>query len=474
VESIGEGLAQCRIIVCSRPAHYDQVTQALEAAHALITHADDIDALLTLLGGTPADVVVIMSDSLEDVTRFVAASDIPLVFVSEHPDPYEAVRVLREGAVNYAEPGEPLMTAVQEVLNARHPERVRPRWLDSERSILGRIISRTKIMGEVVQRIRDVAKTPNTTVLVLGETGVGKELVANAIHALSSRAEAPFVAIDCSTIPETLMEGELFGHERGSFSGAVSDRKGRVELADGGTLFLDEVGELPLPMQAKLLRMLEQREVWRVGATKARPVNVRVVAATHRDLSRMVTAGTFRADLYYRLAVFEIRVPSLRERTADILHLAEFFLDRFCREHSRLSMKFTPEAAAKLVAYDYPGNVRELRNIVEQALVTSSGDTILGSELRFRSGPSLALSAAPAPPNAEGEYLHIEWGENALDQLERRAIERALLIAEGNQTRAAKLLGVQRLSLVRAMARHGLQSQLPRGRPKKSGESSPH
>ncbi|MCC6806624.1 MAG: sigma-54-dependent Fis family transcriptional regulator [Deltaproteobacteria bacterium] len=463
-----------RILVCAGVSRFDEILAAFGHMNVDLRRADDVADVIARIGAFTPDVIICSPTSLEDeIGPLVQASKCPVVIACVHADAYEAVRALREGASDYAEIGPRLVRAVEHTMQSKNPERVRPRWLDSERTILGRIVSRTKVMGDAVQRARDVAKTPNTTVLVLGETGSGKELIANAIHALSGRSHGPFVAVDCSAIPETLMESELFGHERGSFSGAVGERRGRVELADQGTLFLDEIGELPAAMQAKLLRVLEQREIWRVGASRPRPVDVRVVAATHRDLPRMVGAGGFRADLYYRLAVFEIRVPPLRERAADILHLAEHFLDRFCREQGRPPMRFSPEAAAKLVAHPFPGNVRELRNLVEQAMVSALGDTIsvehvvTDHDAPFLPSVSEPVQAQAPPPDDEtSASFRVKWGDGALENLERQALERAIALAHGNLTHAAKLLGVGRQAVTRAILRHGLAVETHRGRPR--------
>jgi anaerobic nitric oxide reductase transcription regulator len=296
-------------------------------------------------------------------------------------------------------------------------------------------------------------------VLILGESGTGKELVAHATHELSTRAKQPLIAVDCGAIPDSLFESELFGHERGSFSGATEDRKGRLELADGGTIFLDEIGELPLPLQAKLLRVLEDRQVWRVGARASRPVDVRVVAASNRDLRKAVELGQFRADLFFRINVFPITLPPLRERGADVLHLAQHFFEQFNHQLERGLTGLTSSARARLIDYDYPGNVRELRNIMELAVVTTEGPTVGAADIML---PSASVPTATIVEG--GVQITLAFGEHALENLERAAIAAALDHADGNQTRAARLLGIQRLALARAAMRLGITAGRVRAR----------
>ena len=230
-------------------------------------------------------------------------------------------------------------------------------------------------MREVFSRIQKVAPT-DTTVLVVGESGTGKELVARALHEQSERREGPMIAVNCAAIPENLIETELFGHEKGSFTGAVNTRHGLVEAADGGTLFLDEVGELPLVAQARLLRVLQDGEIRRVGASKPWRVDVRLVAATHRDLKQLVDNDEFRDDLYFRLRVMEISLPPLRERDGDVVKLANYLLDKTCKRLHRSSMTFAPEANAVIKAYSWPGNVRELENAIERAVILCDSSVI--------------------------------------------------------------------------------------------------
>ena len=305
----------------------------------------------------------------------------------------------------------------------------------------GELVSGSEAMRQVFKRI-GLAADSDATVLVLGETGTGKELVARALHRNSARAERPFVAVNCAAIPADLMESELFGHVKGAFTGAVSDRAGRFREAQGGTLFLDEVGDMPLPTQAKILRALQEREITPVGASRALPVNVRIIAATHRDLPAAVRQGSFREDLWYRLQVVPVHLPPLRERLGDVLLLAEHFL----RQGGGASPKrLGADAARLLLAHDWPGNVRELRNAMERAALLCPGPVIgpehIGLQPAAANGPAIDWNGPLAP---------------AVAQLEREMVTRALAATMGNRAEAARRLGLSRQQLYRKLAEFGL------------------
>ncbi len=296
--------------------------------------------------------------------------------------------------------------------------------------------------------------TGRTTILLVGETGTGKEQVARHIHERSPRATGPFVAIDCGALPEGLLESELFGHEKGAFTGADRRHIGRFELADGGTLFLDEIGDLPPPAQVKLLRVLQEREISRVGGTQAIRVNVRLIAATHRDLAAEVSEGRFREDLFYRLHVVPIRLPPLRERLEDVEPFVMFFLNRFARELGRSARGITPEGLARLRAHRWPGNVRELENLVERLLVLGDEQPISAGELAglLPDAPALASHAVETPAAPAIDDLSLWEQEHTL-------LVQALERTGQNQTRAAHLLKISREQLRTRMRRYGL---LPR------------
>ncbi|MCC6651822.1 MAG: sigma-54-dependent Fis family transcriptional regulator, partial [Candidatus Eisenbacteria bacterium] len=308
------------------------------------------------------------------------------------------------------------------------------------------------------------------TVLVSGETGTGKELVARAVHAMSARSRGPFVAINCGAIPESLIESELFGHEKGAFTGANAARAGVFEAAHGGTLLLDEIGDMPLAAQARLLRVLAEGQVVRLGSTTPRPVDVRVIAATHRDLSAAVSEGRFREDLYYRLAVALVSVPPLRERREDVPVLAQAFLARFATGSGRPNLRFGPEAIAALRAHDWPGNVRELENLSERAGLLAQGEVIDESAVRAwmmpRPGGTAGTPApAPAPGALGADALRERWMaalperfelRGTLDELERELLVRALREANGVQAEAARRLGLTRSDVAYRLRKFGL------------------
>ena len=301
------------------------------------------------------------------------------------------------------------------------------------------LIGRSAKMLDVFRLIETVCRT-NSTILITGESGTGKELVARAIHGQSLRRDHPFVAVNCGALPEALLESELFGHVRGAFTGADSNKKGLIEVADKGTVFLDEIGEMSPTMQVKLLRVLQERKYRRVGGTDETAANIRVIAATNRDLSAMVGEGTFREDLFYRLNVIPIRVPSLRERADDVPLVADHFLQRFRAEMGKALQGFTPEAMAALTAYSWPGNVRELENMIERAVALESSGRVqletLGEDVRF-GRPATPRNAQDDVVPAAGFNL-----EQHLQDIEKRHLDRALRQAGGVQVRAAELLGL--------------------------------
>ncbi len=446
-----------QLLVCG---DQDALARVITLVSDLSVHtraAANVNDALVDIGNHPPDAVIVASSNEDDVTRIGLSATLPVIVVAELADVKIAVRMMRAGAHSYVTYDASLTNTVREIASINKPESVRPRWTQNEREIFNRIINRSRAMNLVIARIRALAHTPNTTGLILGESGTGKELIAGAIHSLSARAEKPFIPVDCGAIPENLIETELFGHEQGAFSGATARKRGRFELAHGGTLFFDEIGELPLPMQSKLLRALEERQIWRVGGTAPIPVDVRVVAATNRSLQAMVEAHSFRADLYFRLSVFVIDVPPLRERGADVLHLADHFLERFNAELGRQITGLSPAAKAKLVGYSFPGNVRELKNTLEEAVISATSRMLDARDIKTPHSQDTPIAAI----NADGS-IPFAFGPNALDQLERHAIELAMNAAAGNQTKAAGLLGINRLALGRALARHGIAVVKPK------------
>ena len=324
----------------------------------------------------------------------------------------------------------------------------------------GNIVGASEPLKQVLTRVEQVATT-KATVLLRGETGTGKEMVARAIHLNSDRSEMPFVAVNCAALPTELLESELFGHEKGSFTGAIAQRKGRFELADGGTLFLDEIGDLPMAVQVKLLRVLQEREFDRVGGTAPIKVDVRLISATNRDLEQLVEASGFRQDLYYRLNVFPITLPPLRERGDDIVLLAEHFLDKFARMHGRPQLSIAPDARAALAVYPWTGNVRELQNIIERALIVAGGSCIEAADLEF--GTAARVAAPAAEPGAGGSESREAANSlrGRLEEEERESISRAIAGSGGNIAAAARALGINRSTLYFRIKKLGLGHMLP-------------
>ena len=297
-----------------------------------------------------------------------------------------------------------------------------------ERYDFSNLVGTSGPMRQIFEQVAQVAGT-NTTVLVRGESGTGKELIAHAIHYSSLRAKKPFIKVSCAALPESLIESELFGHEKGAFTGAEARKKGRFELAEGGTLFLDEIGDVNPSTQVKLLRVLQEREFERVGGTETIKANVRLLAATNKDLERAMNTGAFREDLYYRLNVFTIFVPPLRERKADLLMLADHFLEKFAREHKRSIRRISTPAIDMLASYHWPGNVRELENTLERAVLMCDGEVIHGHHLP----PSLQTA------EASGTVTRVALKE-AVAAYEKDLIQDALKTTRGNRAKAARLL----------------------------------
>lgn len=309
------------------------------------------------------------------------------------------------------------------------------------------VIGNSKIMRDLYRHMEQVSAT-NATVLLLGESGVGKEKIAHAIHYGSPRAGKPFIKVNCAAIPESLIESELFGHERGAFTDATAQRKGRFELADSGTIFLDEIGEMPPSAQSKFLRVLQEREFERIGGTETIKINVRIIAATNRDLPSLIASGRFREDLYYRLAVFPLVVPPLRERKTDIILLANHFAEKFSGEHRKGISRISPAAMRLLMAHDWPGNVRELENCVERAVILATEDTIQASHL---------------PPSLQSSGIADESAGFSLtatiEAIEREMLREALRETGGNLTRAAQRLGISERVMGLRAVKYGLRDK---------------
>ncbi|MCD6451511.1 MAG: sigma-54-dependent Fis family transcriptional regulator [Acidobacteria bacterium] len=380
--------------------------------------------------------------------------DIPYILITAYGTVESAVEAMKLGAFDYIP--KPFQTeelkivikkALKEYQLAQELKRLRSEV--KERYSFGNIVGRSKKMLAIFDLVGRVAAS-NSTVLIQGESGTGKELIARAIHYNSLRKDKPFVAIDCSILPETLLESELFGHVRGAFTGAMKAKKGLFEEANGGTIFLDEIGNISLPIQAKLLRVLQEREIKPLGSTETIKVDVRIIAATNTDLKELVASGAFREDLYYRIAVIPIVLPPLRERKEDIPLLVDCFLEKFSKENNKPLKRITPKALALLTEYDWPGNVRELENIIERAVLVSDSEEIdescFPSEIRRLGDESVSLNIS-----LKGEVNKVKGS------VEIEAIKKALALCGGNKTLAAKKLGISRSSLYNKLKEYGIK-----------------
>jgi len=392
-------------------------------------------------------------DGLETLQRLRERKvDAQVVVISGHGNVESAVRAIKLGAFDFVEKPLSLDKAVLVVRNA-----LRQRALEVENRDLRAQVDRRHVMvGEspVMRHLREqvlLAAPTNGRVLILGENGTGKELVARTLHAHSRRRAGPFVEVNCAAIPEELIESELFGHTKGSFTGAVADRRGRFEHAQGGTIFLDEIGDMSLKTQAKVLRALQEQAVQPVGGTATIRVDVRVVAATNKDLQEEIRAGRFREDLYFRLNVVPIFVPPLRDRMEDIPRLAEHFMATLSAEYGRRVKRFAPEAMSRLQHYAWPGNVRELHNVIERLLIMVHDHTVTGDDVSFiddgGAAPALPGGATVGPPTPLAD---------ARDAFERGYILRVLAAQQGNISRTADALGVERSNLYKKMRAFGI------------------
>ena len=388
--------------------------------------------------------------------------EMPVIVMTAYGTLEDAVRAMKDGALDFlAKPVDPdhLQLLVRRALEQRRI--VNENLLLKEELAVRRgapqLVGEDPALRRVFQSLQRAAAT-DTTVLIEGESGTGKELFARSLHALSERSTQPFVAINCAAIPETLLETELFGHEKGAFTGAVARKPGKFEMAHRGTLFLDEIGDLPLSLQAKILRALEEKRFERVGGTASVQVDVRLVAATNRGLRNQVAARRFREDLFFRLSVFPIVVPPLRERKGDIIRLARYFVDRLCRDMKKRPLALTPEAIITLQEYRWPGNVRELQNCIERAVILAEGDSI---QARHLSLSFVDPSDAPPPPDVWAEFdfsgTLVEVTRRASSEVERRKIQQVLAEAEGNRGRAAELLGITFKQLNSKLKEHRIE-----------------
>jgi len=465
-----------QVLVADDEANLRRVLAAILTRDGYDVHmAEDGVAALEFLREHHLDLVITdlkmpRMDGME-LLREVQRMDrqLPVIMLTAHGTVDNAVEALKLGAIDYlTKPFDQteIRNVVQKALRTRDLSQqdapIEQGPLSSNVGARYGIIGQSPRIVEVYSILDRVADSP-TTVLITGESGTGKELIARALHENSSRRDKPFIKVNCAAIPKDLVESELFGHEKGAFTTAVSSKPGRFELADKGTLFLDEVGELPPEMQVKLLRVLQESEFERVGGIKTIRVNVRLVAATNRDLKREIQQGNFREDLYYRLNVVTIALPALRERVTDIPYLVDFFLEKFNQRLKKQVTGVTPEAQTRLCAYGWPGNIRELENVLERAVLFADGTRIQEENLtpEVRGGLAGARSAqsvsvGPVDDSADGLKEKVKA---AASRVERELIVRALDQTSGNVTHAARLLKISRKGLQLKMKELGLRER---------------
>lgn len=415
-----------------------------EAALAQIRRHEP--AVVTMDLGLPPDPDG-STEGLATLQQILAlAPDTRVIVLTGNQDHSNAVKAIGMGAYDFHQkPVDPevLNLVIQRAFFLHELQQENRRMqANGADSPLGGVITRDPGMLKVCRNIEKVAPT-SASVMVLGESGTGKEVLARAVHALSPRAKGRFMAINCAAIPENLLESELFGYEKGAFTGAAKQTKGKVELAHGGTFFLDEVGDLPMPLQAKLLRFLQERVIERIGGHEEIPVDVRIVCATHQKLKELCAQGRFREDLYYRLSEIVVTIPPLRARDGDAALLAHHFKNKFCAQEGRSQLNFAPDAIAAIESHGWPGNVREMENCIKRAVIMADGGTIVADDLGL------------PDEGAEEQPINLR---QIRDEAEYKAIVKALARVDGNIVKASEVLGISRPTLYDLMARHGIKA----------------
>jgi two-component system NtrC family response regulator len=442
------------LIIEDDPGLQKQLRWSLDA-YEVVVASDREAALAQIRRHEPAVVTMDLglppdpdgsTEGLATLQQILAlAPDTRVIVLTGNQDHNNAVKAIGMGAYDFHQkPVDPevLNLVIQRAFFLHNLQQENRRMQQSQAdSPLSGVISRDPGMLKVCRTVEKVAPT-SASVMLLGESGTGKEVLARAVHALSPRSKERFMAINCAAIPENLLESELFGYEKGAFTGAAKQTKGKVELAHGGTFFLDEVGDLPMPLQAKLLRFLQERVIERIGGHEEIAVDVRIVCATHQKLKDLCAQGRFREDLYYRLSEIVVTIPPMRQREGDAALLAHHFKNKFCAQESRSSLHFSPDALAAIEAYAWPGNVREMENCIKRAVIMADGSTIVAEDLGL---PDLEAEEAP---------LNLR---QIRDEAEYKAIVKALARVDGNIVKASELLGISRPTMYDLMGRHGIK-----------------
>ena len=457
-----------RVLVADDELNMRRVLEAIlrREGYDVVTAANGTEAL----GGMSANIHTVITDlkmpGLDGMGLLKRLSvdypDVPVVMITAHGSVENAVEAVKLGAFDYLEKPfeqEQIRQVVAKAISTYALSRKDARPEEPSERGRFRLVGQSPAIRQIYGVVEKVANTPST-VLISGESGTGKELIARALHENSNRHAGPFIKINCAAIPKTLMESELFGYDKGAFTGAVGAKPGRFELAHGGTLFLDEIGEIPVEMQVKLLRVLQESEFERVGGIKTIKVDVRLVTATNRDLLEEIAAGNFREDLFYRLNVVPIQIPPLRERREDIPLLAEHFIAKFNERLKKQIVSISPEAVAELVGYNWPGNIRELENLMERTILFCEDPEIRVSDLPpeiVGAAPASAATVEGEPRPAGGSLKEAVRAET--ERVERELIQRALDATGGNVTQAARKLKISRKSLQTKMKELGLREK---------------
>jgi two-component system, NtrC family, response regulator AtoC len=438
-----------------------ELAERLNTAGYLASTLPEWDQLNSAMAAS-YDVIIGEADTtaLEDLAATLDPSEAPAwILLTAFGSIQDAVGAMRAGASDYLTkpfPIDRLLMSLERAVERRALVTENQQLLEDlgRRHSLGSMRSTSDAMREVFDTVRAVADT-RATVLLEGESGTGKSLLARSLHEAGDRSDEPFVVVNCGALPSDLLESELFGHVKGSFTGAIADRAGKFELAEGGTLFLDEIACAPLDLQVKLLRVLQERTYERVGDTETKTANVRIIAASNEDLASAVEAQRFREDLYYRIRVVAVKVPPLRDRTGDIPFLAKAFLDRFCREHGRELEGFTPRALQALAAHTWPGNVRELENALERTVLLATGTALTNSDLpdEVRASSKNIESTGFQPDSIASPLLPLKV---ALEAPEREILVSALLQSQGCRKSTAEVLDINRTTLFNKMRKYGL------------------
>lgn len=444
------------LIVDDEEAIRDSCSQVLRRAGYWVKTA--VDALEGLNSITQETFDVVLLDlklprlnGLEALPQFKKKQpELPVIIITGYATIESAVEAIKKGAFDYlAKPFSPqeLRVIIKKALQAKSsilslPELEKGEFPE-DFSDFDMVVGASPVMKKVLEIVRRVSPT-DSTVLITGESGTGKELLAREIHKHSPRRQAPFVVVDCGALVETLFESELFGHVKGSFTGAYATKHGRFEVANGGTIFLDEISNISLNIQAKLLRVIQEREVTRIGSSRPIKVDVRIIAATNQDLAACVRQGTFREDLFYRLSVVPIHLPPLRERKEDIPYLIDYFLQKYCQKAKKRLKTIPPQVKKALMNYDWPGNIRELENTIERAVVLAQGDELEMADLIYH---GLGTRYSSFPPG--GEF-------KSLEEIEKEYIKLVLQAQGGNKSRTAKILGIDRKTLLAKIKKYNL------------------